>query len=135
MQILAENRDVQAIFDAYPDAVRAKLTQLRELIVTVVSENPNIGELEETLKWGQISYLPKKRKVGTTIRIDQVKNSNQIALYVPCSTTLIDTYRTIYGDDFSYDGDRAILLNLEDDLPVDKLKICIELALTYHLRK
>ena len=41
----------------------------------------------------------------------------------------------MYGDELGYEGDRAILLNLDDDLPVDKLKTCIELALTYHLRK
>lgn len=109
--------------------------QLRGLIFEVVAENSAIGDIEETLKWGQISYLPVKRRVGTTIRIDQVKNREQFALYVPCSTNLLDRYRSIFADTFEYEGDRAIILNLEDDLPEDALKACIELALTYHLKK
>lgn len=133
MQAVVENTDVQAVLDRYSEDVQAKLMQLRHLILEVASENPKIGALEETLKWGQISYLPKKRKVGTTVRIDQVKDSQQVAMFVPCSTTLLDTYRTMYADELSFEGDRAILLDIDTDLPIDKLRACIELALTYHL--
>lgn len=135
MQITIENPDVSAVFEGYSEEFRARLMQLRSLIFEVVAENPVIGDIEETLKWGQISYLPVKRKIGTTIRIDQVKNREQFALYVPCSTNLLDRYRSMFGDIFEYEGDRAIILNLEDDLPEDAIKDCIELALTYHLRE
>ena len=135
MQAAITNPDVSAVFERYSDTMRARLMHLRKLILEVVAENPAIGEIEETLKWGQISYLPVKRRVGTTIRIDRVKNSEQYALYVPCSTTLLDSYRNIFADTFDYEGDRAILLNPQDELPEDALKHCIELALTYHLKK
>jgi len=135
MQATIDNSNVKAVFERYSDDVRDKLLALRNAILEVASENPEIGTLEETLKWGQISYLPQKRNVGTTIRIDKTKQAGQYAMYVPCSTTLLDTYRSMFGDDFEYEGDRAILLNLADDLPVDTIKHCIELVLTYHLRK
>lgn len=135
MQARIDNSNVKAVFEAYSDDMREKLLALRKLILDVASENPEIGTLQETLKWGQISYLPEKHKIGTTIRIDKTKQDGQYALYVPCSTTLLETYRSMFGDNFEYEGDRAILLNLADDLPVDAIKDCIELALTYHLRK
>lgn len=126
---------IQAIYDSYPDAIREKLLLLRQLIYEVAEENSEIGELEETLKWGQISYLPKKRRVGTTIRLDQVKDSTLFALYVPCSTSLLDTYRRMYADQFVYEGDRAIHFDVDDAISIEDVKHCIYLALTYHLNK
>lgn len=129
------NGKIQAIYDDYPDDIRQKLLLLRQLIYEVAEENPEIGALEETLKWGQISYLPTKSKIGTTIRLDQVKDTSQYALYVPCSTSLLDTYRRMYGDLFVYEGDRAIIFDADEDLPIEDVKECIYLALTYHLNK
>ncbi len=129
------NGKIQAIYDNYPDDIRQKLLLLRQLIYEVAEENPEIGALEETLKWGQISYLPKKRRVGTTIRLDQVKDSSKFALYVPCSTSLLDTYRQMFADKFVYEGDRAIHFDVDDALPIEDVKECIHLALTYHLNK
>lgn len=129
------NGEIQAIYDNYPDDIRQKLLSLRQLIYEVAEENPEIGALEETLKWGQISYLPKKRKVGTTVRLDQVKDASQFALYVPCSTSLLDTYRQMFADKFVYEGDRAIHFDVDEDLPIEDVKVCIYLALTYHLNK
>lgn len=127
--------NIQAIFDAYPDNIQTKLLSLRTLIFEVASDNLEIGQLVETLKWGQVSYLPKKAKIGTTVRLDQVKNTSQYALYVPCSTTLINSYRQIFGDLFEYEGKRAIIFNVNDEIPIDAVKDCIEMALMYHLNK
>lgn len=135
-QLTITNAKVEAVFDSYPDKIRNALFDLRQLIYDVVTENPEIGDIEETLKWGQISYHPKKKNIGTTVRIAQQKdNETGYALFVPCSTSLLDSYRRMYPETFEYEGDRAILLSTEEDLPVEALKHCIELALTYHLRK
>ena len=63
------NKDprVEHKFETYPKGVKPKLMYLRNLIIEVASENPAIEEIEETLKWGEPSYLVKK---GSTIRID-----------------------------------------------------------------
>jgi hypothetical protein len=51
-------------FDQYPEAIKPKLLRLRELILSTAEETDSISQLEETLKWGEPSYLVKK---GSTI--------------------------------------------------------------------
>lgn len=130
-----QNQEVSRVFDRYNKHIHEKLMTLRKLIFEVASENDEIGELEETLKWGQPSYLTPVTRSGTTIRIDQVKNQpSQYAIYVNCQTTLVDLFRQRFPD-FTYEGDRAVLFELNDDLPLDDIKECIYMTLTYHLRK
>ena len=130
-----KNPDMEHVFDNYPPEIKSRLLRLRDLIVLVASETPGVGELEETLKWGQPSFLTTTSRSGTTIRIDQVKNDPQhYAMYLSCQTTLIETFRMVYPD-FRYDGNRAIIFAIEDDLPIEVLKDFIGMALTYHLRK
>ncbi len=125
---------VAAVFDAYPRNIRAKLMFLRQLIFDVASETEGVGELEETLKWGQPSYLTTKSKSGTTVRIDG-NQQGSYAMYFHCQTNLIDSFKTIFPNVFTYDGNRAILFNKEDVIPVKELSLCVSLALTYHRNK
>jgi hypothetical protein len=66
---------VEAAFNVFSPAVRKKLMQLRKLIFDVASKTEGVGELEETLKWGQTSYLTQKSKSGSTIRIGREKKT------------------------------------------------------------
>lgn len=59
--------EVEQVFHNYPDWVRMKLFSLRQLIFEVAMEIDGLEKIEETLKWGEPSYLAKK---GSTIRID-----------------------------------------------------------------
>ena len=116
-------------FKSYPKEIKPKLNYLRELILETASENA-ISELEETLKWGEPSYLAKK---GSTLRIDwKAKSPNQYAMYFKCTSKLVETFREVFGDTFKYEKNRAILFELEDKVPKKELKECIRLALTYH---
>ena len=100
------------------------------------SETEGVGELEETLKWGQPSYLIAKSKSGTTNRIDHVKpHAGQYAMYFHCQTSLVGTFRKNYPHEFTYQGNRAIIFNVQDKVSEKKLSHCILLALTYHLKK
>lgn len=127
---------VAAIFDDYPLPVRAKLLGLRSIIQEVENENPEIGGLIETLKWGQVSYLPKRPRIGTTVRIDRVKREeHKIAVYFHCQTNLIASFKDYYPTDLAFDGNRAIILDGRHRLPKKALAHCIGIALTYHLRK
>jgi hypothetical protein len=65
---------VPAIFDGYPKPVRARLLALRKLILDTAKTTKGVGAIEETLKWGQPSYLTSESKSGSTVRIDQVKS-------------------------------------------------------------
>lgn len=60
------NQQVEAVFQAYPETASHKLLELRELIIQTAKRFERFQDLEETLKWGDPSYLSPK---GSTIRI------------------------------------------------------------------
>jgi hypothetical protein len=131
-----ENLEVQMVFDSYPTPIRDKLMALRQLILDVASGSSEIGMIEETLKWGQISYLTQHPKSGTTIRIDEYPESpDQVAIFVHCQTTLVETFRLLYPNEFGYEGTRAVIFDTLDNGRLEAIRHCIELALTYHLKK
>lgn len=116
-------------FQSYPKDIAPLLHNIRDAIFDVAKQE-SVGELQETLKWGEPSYVSK---VGSTIRFDyKAKAPEQYCLYFNCNTRLVATYREIYGDIFSFEGNRAIVLNKNDEVPWVQLKHCIALALRYH---
>ena len=122
--------EVKIVFRNYPDAVRRKIENLRRIIFETASEIEEITQLEETLKWGEPSYLAKK---GSTIRIDwKPKSPNQYAMYFNCSTKVIETLKKIYENKFEFEGKRAIVFQLDEEIPEKEFKNCIKAALTYH---
>src|SRR5712671_6966546 len=127
---------VDAVFNAYPRPIKARLLALRRLIFDTAKTTEGVGALQETLKWGQPSYLTAETKSGSTIRIDQVKSAaNQYAVYFHCQTNLVETFRELYPTELSYGGNRSILLDTENDIPESALRHCVALALIYHLGK
>jgi Domain of unknown function (DU1801) len=126
---------VETVFGSYPGPVRSKLLALRRLIFDTAGTTEGVGVLEETLKWGQPSYLTTESKSGSTIRIDQVKaEAGRYAVYFHCQTDLVETFRELYPE-LRYGGNRSILLDAGEKLPEAALRHCIALALTYHARK
>lgn len=127
---------IQAVADkfaSYPPEARARLLQLRALIFETADELEHIGPMTETLKWGEPAYLTLASGAGSTIRIDwKPKSPDQYAMYFNCKTTLVETFRTIFPNDFDFEGNRALVLRLADTIPRDSLKFCIVAALTYH---
>ena len=127
---LKTNPEVELVFANYPDFVRNKLLALRELIIETAKEIDGITNLEETLKWGEPSYLTKS---GSTIRIDwKSKSPNQYAMYFKCTSRLIETFKIIFNNSFDFEGKRAIVFKIDDLIPKKELKSCIKAALTYH---
>jgi hypothetical protein len=127
---------VEAAFSAYPKPLQARLLALRRLIFDTARTMQGVGALQETLKWGQPSYLTPETKSGSTLRIDQVKSAaDQYAVYFHCQTDLVETFRGLYPTELTYGGNRNILLRAKDDVPEAALRHCIGLALTYHLNK
>ncbi|MDC6367393.1 MULTISPECIES: DUF1801 domain-containing protein [Flavobacteriaceae] len=122
--------EVKSIFDNYPDHIRPKMIALRKLIIATAKEIEDITKLEETLKWGEPSYLTK---TGSTLRMDwKSKSPNQYALYFQCSSRLVETFRAMFKNTFTFEGKRAIVFQLDDKIDQEKLKLCIKAALTYH---
>lgn len=125
---------IKAVFASYPDPLRSKLLALRRLILDTAKATDGVGVLEETLKWGQPSYLTRESGSGSTIRIDRIKSDNRYAIYFHCQTDLVATFRELYPDDMIYQGNRAIVFDAANTIPQDALRHCIGLALTYHTR-
>ena len=127
------NTDVAEIFSAYPTHIRDKLIFLRQLIFDTAAESADVGEIEETIKWGEPSYLTRG---GSTIRMNwKGSTPSQYAMYFHCKTKLVDTFKELYGDKFVFEGNRAILFDVNDSVPLAETKHCIYLSLTYHHRK
>jgi len=120
---------VAETFERYPEKQRKKLLILRQLILDTASEI-KIDDLEETLKWGEPSYLTSK---GSTIRLAWRKSKpGQYGIFFNCKTTLVETFREIYPGIFTYEGNRAIIFEADDKIPLNELTQCIELSLCYH---
>jgi hypothetical protein len=127
---------VDAIFSTYPKSLRSKLLALRRLIFETAAATQGVGELDETLKWGQPSYLTTETKSGSTIRIGEVKaGTSQYAMYVHCQTDLVATFRRLYPTELTYGGNRSVIFDADDEIPEPALRHCVALALTYHLNK
>jgi uncharacterized protein DUF1801 len=130
------SREVEAVFRAYPKDLLPKLLSLRKLVLSTAASTPGVGPVEETLKWGQPSYLTRASKSGSTIRIDRVKSEpGRYAIYFHCQTDLVATFRELYPHAFEFGGNRSILFDRDEEVPEAALRHCISLALTYHLRK
>ncbi len=121
-------------FDAYPDQARVAMLALRELVFQTARETDGVGAIEETLKWGEPAYLTRG-KSGSTVRIDwKARAPQQYAMYFNCQTTLVETFRTMFPNDFQFEGNRALVFQLHAVMPKDALAMCIAAALTYHLK-
>lgn len=124
--------DVAAAFDAAaPDALQGML-DLRALIFDVAQDQPQIGDVQEALRWGQPAYLTPQTKSGSTVRIGTPK-SGGFALFVHCQTTLIADFITAFPGADRIDGTRAILFDDPEQIDAMRHGWLIFRALTYHL--
>jgi len=129
-----KDKDVERVFATFPELIREKMLSIRDLILEEGENNPNIDKVIENLKWGQPSYATNP-KVGSPIRLGiEKKTPNRFGFYVHCATSLIEDYKHIFADDFTYSGNRAVLFKADDNLPEQKLRHIINITLTYHLR-
>ena len=136
MATVFKDERVARIFDAYSRAARKKLLAIRALIFDTAAQTEGVGALEETLKWGQPSYLTTETRSGSTIRIDGIKGDDtRCAVYFICHTNLVERFRDLYGDKLRFEGKRGIVLDVNEPLPADELGHCIVLALIYQLEK
>ncbi|MDF1643727.1 MAG: DUF1801 domain-containing protein [Pseudomonadales bacterium] len=77
-----KNQKVSDVFKKYPESIGNRLLYLRQLILETSAETDGIEQLEETLKWGEPSYLTKS---GSTIRINcKISAPKQHAIYFNC---------------------------------------------------
>lgn len=126
---------VAARFASYPPAARRKLLALRALVLATAKSHPEVGEIEETLKWGEPAYVTRSG-AGSTVRMDwKARAPQQVAMYFNCQTNLVESFRTMFPNDFRFEGNRALVFGLDERLPLDALAVCVGASLTYHLAK
>ena len=124
-----EHKQAFAIINAYPALPKAALLKIRNWIFEQAKLD-QLTDIEETLKWGEPSYLLEG---GSTIRIDyKEKHPNKVAIYFNCQTKLVETIREVYRSDFEFEGNRAVLIDLNSPLPEAAIKHCLSMALNYH---
>jgi len=120
---------VKQKFETYPSNIKQKLLVLRETILLIAGEL-SLMDLQETLKWGEPSYMTKR---GSTIRFDwKEKHPQQFCIYFNCKTSLVNTFKELYSDTLKFDGNRAIVIDINESIAWAELKHCIKLSLRYH---
>ncbi len=93
---------------------------------------PQVGALEESLKWGEPSYTPVRKNTGSSVRI-AARKDGRMALHFICHTGLIEEFRELYPH-LEIEGKRGIVIDDSKPLPLEELMHCIGLALTYFVK-
>jgi len=115
--------------------MQIQLAEIRAMIFDSAARTEGVGALTECLKWGQPAYLTEASRSGSTIRLGALKSvPENCAVFFNCQTTLVEGFRTQFGDVFAFEGNRALILP-QDAFPRDALALCLQAALTYHRRK
>jgi hypothetical protein len=127
-----KNSQVAGIFENYPKQIRSKLLFLRQLIFDTAFDIAGVGELEETLRWGEPTYLTTQSQTGSMVRINAKGPDGQYGVYFHCQTNLVERFRERYAGKLKFQNNRAIIFGEHDAIPVKELKHCIAQALTYH---
>lgn len=120
---------VQAAFDAFPEPERAALLHLRARILDEAVAL-GTGPVAEKLSWGDPAY---RARHGATLRLG-VPKAGGFALYVTCTTSLLDDFHAVAGDAFRYEGTRAVLFDTPEEINAGALSLLIRAALTYRQR-
>ena len=119
--------NVKQKFEIYPEHIAVLLNTIRNIIFSIAKQD-GITDITETLKWGEPSYACK---TGSTVRFDwKANHPEQYCIYFNCKTSLVDTFKEVYGDIFKYDGNRAIILKIDQPVP-QELAHCISMSLRY----
>ncbi len=153
-----QNDDVARVFDSYPAAIRERALHLRALIFEVAKKTPGVDRIEETLKWGEPAYIayaaratgaksatrgasePRfaartARAIGSAVRIGWKKSDpDRYQLLFHCQTTLVDSFREQFANTLQFEGNRAIVFVVGDEIATHPIAQCIAASMTYRLK-
>jgi len=121
--------DVEAIVLAYPPEVRSRFHEFRKLVLELADSTEGVNKLEESLKWGEPAF---KSNIGSPFRFGwSPKRPDQFGIYFICTTTLVETFRQLYPDFFTFDGNRGLIFSPDEEFPKEPLIHSLQLALRY----
>lgn len=118
----------------WPAHLRAEMDRLRAFIHET-GARLDLGPIEESVKWGQLSLVPKRPRTGTPMRIGTVRGRpDRYGLYFVCHTHLVESFENQFGGLFTYEGGRALTFEPGPPWPEPELRACLHQALTYFKR-
>ncbi len=124
--------EISSLFGAYSQAAGEHLLAVRTLIYDIAAER-GLGKVDESIKWGEASFWVKG---GSAVRVDwKEKQPEVIKVFFHCQTRLIETFREVYPEAFAYEGNRALLIPLEDYSKHGALAHCLSVAMRYQALK
>lgn len=127
-----KNKAVEDVFAAFPHPERDGLLALRALIFSTAQTLPEIGPIDEALRWGQPAYLTSATKSGSTLRLGLPKTGG-FAIYAHCQTTIISDFVTAFAGMDKVEGNRAIHFSHPSQIDPGRHGLLIASALRYHL--
>ena len=92
-------------------AAASKTAGVAPLILDTAKMTKGVGAVEETLKWGQPSYLTTATKSGSTIRINRIKSPARPLRGVSIARPTSRDFSPAVPDGIDYGGNRSILLD------------------------
>lgn len=113
-----------------PTGQQRMLSPLRDLILATARELPGVGTIDESLKWGEPSYTPLKKGIGSSVRL-AVRKDGKVLVNFICHTGLVDRFREAYAGQMEFVGNRSIIIDPAAPIPLKELQHCIAMALTY----
>ncbi|MDF1856173.1 DUF1801 domain-containing protein [Pseudooceanicola sp.] len=125
--------EVAQYFDGVAPGARRGLLLLRGLILHCAAEMPEVGRLEEALRWKQPAYLTPETKSGSTLRL--AATAEGFALYAHCQTTIISSFAEAFPGMDRIEGNRALHFRDLAEVDPDRHAVLIRHALTYHRRR
>jgi len=127
------SEQVAQVIAHYPPKAKSVFNDVRKIIISVAKESVGLDNTTETLKWGEPSYLADG---GSTVRMKWTeKEPERFSLYFNCNSILVETFKELYQDEFTFDGNRAISFPMNTKLPAAALKHCISMSMQYHKLK
>ncbi len=121
------------ILKDHPAPLKSRLIDVRSLVLEIAETSDHIGVIEESVKWGQLSFATVRPKSGTPLRLGGDAGMGTYSLFVPCSTRLISDFRDHSAGMFDYHGNREIRLNIDTPMPKSELSLFISATLSYYV--
>lgn len=127
--------DILSQTESWPAPAQSHFVRLRSIVHDVATK-AEIGPLDESLKWGQPAWRPKRARTGSTLRVDwSPATPDRLMAYVDCKTNLAAQMDTRFPGQFHNDGRRALGFSLRTALDEDAVWQLAHLTLTYHRAK
>jgi len=129
--VFTSQTSIEIVTAAYPKDIQLRYLEFKYLIQKVAEKSKGVKTLEESLKWNEPSF---RSNIGSPVRFGwNSKIADHFGIYFVCTTSLIETFKQLYSDIFTFDGNRALIFTANESLQIEAIDHCLELALRYKI--